>query len=160
MAGNNNVTIIKKIKKGGHGGHHGGAWKVAYADFVTAMMAFFLLMWLINTTTPEQKRGIADYFAPEAVTRSESGNGAILSGTSASDDGQKGEGSLTVQTQVQPPVAVDEAADDSAKAAKAFDTNVDRTSRAPRARRSSKPRRACAKRCKTSPIWPNCPSMC
>ena len=56
--------VVKKIKKGGAGGH-GGAWKIAYADFVTAMMAFFLLMWLINTTTPEQKRGIADYFAPE-----------------------------------------------------------------------------------------------
>jgi flagellar motor protein MotB len=64
MAGNEGNIVIKKIKKGGHGGHHGGAWKVAYADFVTAMMAFFLLMWLINTTTPEQKRGIADYFAP------------------------------------------------------------------------------------------------
>jgi chemotaxis protein MotB len=48
-------VLIKKIKKGDHAGHHGGAWKVAYADFVTAMMAFFLLMWLINTTTPEQK---------------------------------------------------------------------------------------------------------
>src|SRR5215470_2173726 len=48
--------IIKKVKKGGHGGHHGGAWKVAYADFVTAMMAFFLLLWLINATTPEQRR--------------------------------------------------------------------------------------------------------
>jgi chemotaxis protein MotB len=55
--------IIKKIIKGGHG-HHGGAWKVAYADFVTAMMAFFLLMWLINATSPEQKRGLADYFTP------------------------------------------------------------------------------------------------
>jgi chemotaxis protein MotB len=121
MAGNNNVTIIKKIKKGGHGGHHGGAWKVAYADFVTAMMAFFLLMWLINTTTPEQKRGIADYFAPEAVTRSESGNGAILSGTSASDDGQKGEGSLSVQAQVKQKAAADEAKDKSKTAAAADD---------------------------------------
>ena len=54
MAGENAV-IIKRIKKGGHGGHHGGAWKVAYADFVTAMMAFFLLMWLINTTTPRSE---------------------------------------------------------------------------------------------------------
>ncbi len=54
------TLVIKRIKKGGGEGHHGGAWKVAYADFVTAMMAFFLLMWLINTTTPEQKRGIAD----------------------------------------------------------------------------------------------------
>ena len=63
------TVIIKRIKKGGHGGHHGGAWKVAYADFVTAMMAFFLLMWLINTTTPEQKRGIADYFAPQSIAQ-------------------------------------------------------------------------------------------
>src|ERR1700754_4217510 len=68
MAGDAAV-VIKRIKKGGHGGHHGGAWKVAYADFVTAMMAFFLLMWLINTTTPEQKRGIADYFAAQNISK-------------------------------------------------------------------------------------------
>ncbi len=55
--------IIKKIKKGGHG-HHGGAWKVAYADFVTAMMAFFLLLWLLNATSSEQKAGIAEHFTP------------------------------------------------------------------------------------------------
>ena len=48
---NHAEIIIKKVKKGGHGGHHGGAWKVAYADFVTAMMAFFLLLWLLNATT-------------------------------------------------------------------------------------------------------------
>ncbi len=53
--------IIKKIKKGGHGAH-GGAWKIAYADFVTAMMAFFLLMWLLGSTTEGDKKGIADYF--------------------------------------------------------------------------------------------------
>ena len=53
--------IVKKIKKGGHG-HHGGAWKVAYADFVTAMMAFFLLLWLMGSTSTEQKRYIAGYF--------------------------------------------------------------------------------------------------
>jgi len=52
--------IIKKIKKGGHG-HHGGAWKVAFADFVTAMMAFFMLMWLLGSTTPEQKQAISRY---------------------------------------------------------------------------------------------------
>ena len=79
MAGNNAV-IIKRIKKSGHGGHHGGAWKVAYADFVTAMMAFFLLMWLINTTTPEQKRGIADYFAPQSIAQTLSGSGGVLGG--------------------------------------------------------------------------------
>jgi chemotaxis protein MotB len=62
--------LIKKVKKSAAHGHHGGAWKVAYADFVTAMMAFFLLMWLINTTSPQQKRGIADYFAPASVSES------------------------------------------------------------------------------------------
>ncbi|MEW6729087.1 MAG: flagellar motor protein MotB [Pseudomonadota bacterium] len=53
--------IIKKVKKGGHG-HHGGAWKIAYADFVTAMMAFFLLMWLLGSTSKEDLQGIAQYF--------------------------------------------------------------------------------------------------
>lgn len=60
--------VVKKVKKGGHG-HHGGSWKVAYADFVTAMMAFFLLMWLLGSTTDATREGIADYFnnpaAPE-----------------------------------------------------------------------------------------------
>ena len=77
----NGTVIIKKIKKGGHGGHHGGAWKVAYADFVTAMMAFFLLLWLLNVTTDVQKRGIADYFEPTLAVKSEfSGSGGILGG--------------------------------------------------------------------------------
>lgn len=58
----NQPIIIKKVKKGGHG-HHGGAWKLAYADFVTAMMAFFLLMWLLGTTEPSFRQGIADYFS-------------------------------------------------------------------------------------------------
>jgi chemotaxis protein MotB len=53
--------IVKKIKKTA-GGHHGGAWKIAYADFVTAMMAFFLLMWLLGSTSKAQKEGIAEYF--------------------------------------------------------------------------------------------------
>jgi chemotaxis protein MotB len=61
MADNANQIVFKKIKKGGHG-HHGGAWKLAYADFVTAMMAFFLLMWLLGTTEPAIRQGIADYF--------------------------------------------------------------------------------------------------
>ena len=58
---NTQPIIVKKIKKGG-GGHHGGAWKIAYADFVTAMMAFFLLMWLLGSTTKEQKQAISDFF--------------------------------------------------------------------------------------------------
>ena len=80
--------IVKKIKKGGHA-HHGGAWKVAYADFVTAMMAFFLLMWLLNATTEEQKRGIADYFTPATVSKSKSGAGGLLGGQAVSSPGAK-----------------------------------------------------------------------
>jgi chemotaxis protein MotB len=77
----NGTIIIKKVKKGGHAAHHGGAWKVAYADFVTAMMAFFLLLWLLNVTTDVQKRGIADYFEPSISLKSEtSGSGGILGG--------------------------------------------------------------------------------
>lgn len=68
--------IIKKIKKGGGDGHHGGAWKVAYADFVTAMMAFFLLMWLLNATTEKQRKGIADYFSPTIPVNRVSGGGS------------------------------------------------------------------------------------
>jgi chemotaxis protein MotB len=81
-------VIVKKIVKGDHG-HHGGAWKVAYADFVTAMMAFFLLMWLINTTTPEQKRGIADFFAPASVAETTNGAGGLLAGQSLADAGAR-----------------------------------------------------------------------
>src|SRR3546814_2408771 len=71
-AGNNDATvvIIKKVKKVSAASHHGGAWKVAYADFVTAMMAFFLLLWLLSATTEEQKEGIAEYFSP-VTARSE-----------------------------------------------------------------------------------------
>jgi chemotaxis protein MotB len=94
--------LIKKVKKSAAHGHHGGAWKVAYADFVTAMMAFFLLMWLINTTSPQQKRGIADYFAPASVSQSTSGSGGILGGTALGDQGAKSDGSQTVIQQLAP----------------------------------------------------------
>jgi len=68
--------IIKKVKKGGHGAH-GGAWKIAYADFVTAMMAFFLLMWLLGSTTEGDKKGIADYFqSPMKVSLLGGGSGS------------------------------------------------------------------------------------
>src|SRR5215468_4064823 len=59
---NGQPQVIKRIKKVKGGGHHGGAWKIAYADFVTAMMAFFLLMWLIGSTTKGDLQGIAEYF--------------------------------------------------------------------------------------------------
>jgi chemotaxis protein MotB len=102
MALNDAPIIIKRIKKSGGHGHHGGAWKVAYADFVTAMMAFFLLMWLINTTSPEQKRGIADYFAPATVSQSTSGSGGILGGTALGEKGTKNQGSTSVVQQLAP----------------------------------------------------------
>jgi len=86
-ATNQRPIVIKKVKKVVGGGHHGGAWKVAYADFVTAMMAFFLLMWLINTTSPEQRRGIAEFFAPASVSRVASGAGGLLEGTSFAEEG-------------------------------------------------------------------------
>jgi chemotaxis protein MotB len=102
MALNDAPVMIKKVKKVFPGGHHGGAWKVAYADFVTAMMAFFLLMWLINTTSPEQKRGIADYFAPASVSASTSGSGGILGGTALGEDGEKSQGSAALIQQLAP----------------------------------------------------------
>ena len=83
------VIIIKRRKKGGHEAHHGGAWKVAYADFVTAMMAFFLLLWLLNATTEEQKKGISDYFAPTTASRSQTGSGMILGGMTAGAPGAR-----------------------------------------------------------------------
>ena len=61
MAEGNQTIVIKKVKKGGHGAH-GGAWKLAYADFVTAMMAFFLLMWLLGSVDQNKLKGIAEYF--------------------------------------------------------------------------------------------------
>ncbi len=85
---NSRGTIIIRREEVAEGGHHGGAWKVAYADFVTAMMAFFLLMWLINATTEEQRRGLADYFAPmNAMARSMSGSGAPFGGRTPYEQG-------------------------------------------------------------------------
>ena len=77
MAKDNELApiIIKRKKVIAGGGHHGGAWKVAYADFVTAMMAFFMLMWLLNATTEKQRKGIADYFAPTISVSRVSGGG-------------------------------------------------------------------------------------
>lgn len=69
------VVIIKRKKIIKSSGHHGGAWKVAYADFVTAMMAFFMLMWLLNATTETQKGGLADYFFPTIPINRISGGG-------------------------------------------------------------------------------------
>ena len=107
MAASDAPIVIKKVKKVVGGGHHGGQWKVAYADFVTAMMAFFLLMWLINTTSPEQKRGIADYFAPAAVSPTTSGSGGILGGAALSDSGANASGSKDLIQQLAPDAPPD-----------------------------------------------------
>jgi len=96
--------IVKKITIVA-AGHHGGAWKVAYADFVTAMMAFFLLMWLLGATTEKQRKGLADYFTPSLIkTRQGSaGSNGLLGGSSLTDvdkypnrKGQTGTRSMTI----------------------------------------------------------------
>lgn len=90
MAGSSQqpVIIIRRKKRGGgHAAHHGGAWKVAYADFVTAMMSFFLLLWLLNVTTDIERKGIADYFAPASISKSESGAGGVMGGQTINVNG-------------------------------------------------------------------------
>ncbi len=88
--------------------HHGGAWKVAYADFVTAMMAFFLLMWLLNATTEDQRKGLADYFSPNnLLSHASSGTGQPLGGHTAFDDGAlvSDRGSVEIVSGKRPPMA-------------------------------------------------------
>ena len=94
MSNQQPVIIIKKKKGGGHG-HHGGAWKVAYADFVTAMMAFFLLLWLLNVTTSVQRQGLADYFAPASASLSNSGAGGVMGGMTLGQSGSQMAAGLT-----------------------------------------------------------------
>ncbi len=96
------IIIIKKVKKVAHA-HHGGAWKVAYADFVTAMMAFFLLLWLLQATTEEQKLGIADYFAPSSVSRSTSGSGGLMGGNTFTKTGARPSDQSPVGVMIQLP---------------------------------------------------------
>ncbi|MBK6801906.1 flagellar motor protein MotB [Novosphingobium sp.] len=96
--------IVKKITVV-EGGHHGGAWKVAYADFVTAMMAFFLLLWLLGATTEKQRKGLADYFTPTLVKlkQESAGSNGMLGGSSITDvdnypnrAGQTGNKAMTI----------------------------------------------------------------
>lgn len=99
-AGRDNPTIIiKKVKKIS-GGHHGGAWKVAYADFVTAMMAFFLLLWLLSVTSEIQKQGIADYFTPTMGIPG--GGGGLPGGKSVTEEGQTSDKTPVAIVQAQP----------------------------------------------------------
>ena len=106
-------TIIIRREEVVEGGHHGGAWKVAYADFVTAMMAFFLLMWLLNATTQEQKRGLADYFSPNnMMARTTSGFGAPFGGLTPNIDGSMASDRGAVQMVTAPPHPVVDADED------------------------------------------------
>ena len=102
--------IVKKVTVVADGGHHGGAWKVAYADFVTAMMAFFLLLWLLGSTTEDQRQGLADYFTPTLVKTKEqsAGSDGLLGGASLTDPdsyphraSQTGSRSITVPRAAQ-----------------------------------------------------------
>ncbi|WP_112320550.1 flagellar motor protein MotB [Oceanibium sediminis] len=122
------IIIRRKIIKAAP--HHGGAWKVAYADFVTAMMAFFLLMWLLNATTEDQRKGLADYFSPSIpVHRTSGGGDGPFGGTSAASEmtmSQTGTGATLErpsierqskgQTGVDPSTAEEQALDGLAEA--------------------------------------------
>jgi chemotaxis protein MotB len=134
MADNLPPIIIKRIKKVA-GGHHGGAWKVAYADFVTAMMAFFLLLWLLNVTSPETRAGIADFFTPTIGIKDSKGIG-FQGGLSNSEKGisksdlapvgivvgQVKQGPTPEAPADTPAVKPDETAESTASAAKAENT--------------------------------------
>lgn len=100
-------VIIKKVKKVHGHAHHGGSWKIAYADFVTAMMAFFLLLWLLSNTTEEQKNGIADYFSPSTPSTTTSGASGVMGGQSLASDGATSSGSVMLeQPQMPNPTTV------------------------------------------------------
>ncbi len=106
--------IVKKVVEDGHGAHHGGAWKIAYADFVTAMMAFFLLLWLLGATDEDKRRGLADYFTPTLIEykQNSAGSNGILGGDSivAADNyphraGQTGSRAITIPRDVTGGIA-------------------------------------------------------
>jgi len=112
--GDRGSAIIIKKEEIVEGGSHGGSWKIAYADFVTAMMAFFLLMWLINATTEDQRRGIADYFTPSNVlSHSYSGTGAPFGGHTPFDEGEmvSDRGVQAVRPAAAPPSQVSDEPD-------------------------------------------------
>ena len=108
-------TVIKKVKKGGHGGAHGGAWKVAYADFVTAMMAFFLLLWLLNAVPSTQLQGVADYFTPTMGLKDQMGIGFDGGNTPKTKGKQKGEWTNNAIIYGSPPSGAVVKADDTAE---------------------------------------------
>ncbi|MGF1501879.1 MAG: flagellar motor protein MotB [Paracoccaceae bacterium] len=136
MADRVNPIIVKKVVKGEEG-HHGGAWKVAYADFVTAMMAFFLLMWLLNATTERQRKGLADFFEPTIpISKVSAGGQGMLHGDSVmvpeTDAGTRrepasGNGPANAEAaEVTPSEAADRAAAEAAEQARleALETEI------------------------------------
>ncbi|UXN70834.1 OmpA family protein [Devosia neptuniae] len=120
----NRPIIIKKVKKVAHA-HHGGAWKIAYADFVTAMMAFFLLLWLISMTTPEQKQGLADYFAPPNISASNSGSGGVMGGTAMDSAGAQMSGSVSTEAKADAPKPQDSVESGAANASSQSQAQAD-----------------------------------
>lgn len=125
--------IVKKIKKGGHA-VHGGAWKIAYADFVTAMMAFFLLMWLLGSTTEGDKKGLSDYFSAPLKVAMPGGSGAgasnsILPGggadlTERSGQSRRGDGNNPIQKKKLADAIKAEAAKQDAKKLAALSSKI------------------------------------
>lgn len=104
------TIIVRKVVEAPHEAHHGGAWKIAYADFVTAMMAFFLLMWLLGMTDEEKRKGLADYFTPTLIEyrQSSAGSTGLLGGDSLlSDqnfphlDGQRGTKGIVIPRDIR-----------------------------------------------------------
>lgn len=111
MADEKPTIIVKRVKKV-HGGHHGGSWKVAFADFVTAMMAFFMLMWLTSSTTPQQKAAISDYFEfPSAVPATGGGSTSVIDLGGSAPEMPRGEGDNSMEaSQDSAPVTPDKEA--------------------------------------------------
>lgn len=116
MADNKRPIIIKKKKKA-HDGHHGGAWKIAYADFVTAMMAFFLLMWLTSSVEEEKLKGISEYFTPGLGKKGQSGVGVFGGQNPNNNDGSQISQAGDQQFKIGVPTeALNSPEDDRAKA--------------------------------------------
>jgi chemotaxis protein MotB len=115
------TIVVRRKKKSGHGGHHGGAWKIAYADFVTAMMAFFLLMWLLGSTSKYDKQGIEDYFnAPlSTLFGGKDGSGAarssVINGGGRDLSSTRPGEATKSQTEPMPKTTARIAADDDAR---------------------------------------------
>jgi chemotaxis protein MotB len=125
--------IVKKVKKGGHAAH-GGAWKIAYADFVTAMMAFFLLMWLLGSTSEGDKKGLSDFFSAPLKVALAGGTGAgqsnsILTGggadlTQKAGQSRQGDGNDPIQKKRAIEVARAEVAKQDAKKMAALSAKI------------------------------------